>query len=174
MIQRLEKPESQLSGSSTQKSGREEDASRKRKDLEPPIRSTGSSGLEGGKTTNTVPYDQSKRPRLDNHHNLPPAGDTPRGKETRHPRSPPFRRPPLPSLSPPWRRNGPRYQDQYRERRHQDYYQGGRHQETDSYRPPPRVMRETTAEFEGMSIQQQNMSLLRQIKKVQDMVEKKN
>ncbi|KAG8669354.1 hypothetical protein FPOAC2_08678 [Fusarium poae] len=175
-VQRLEKPESQR---------REDDPLRKRKHLE-----TESSGLKGGNTANTVPYDQSKRPRLDNHHNLPPVADTTRQKDTRVARSPPFRRPPLPSQSPTWKRNGPpdyrndgyrssgghpphRYEDHYRGDRNQDYYRG-RYQDGDRYRPPPRAIRETTADFEGMSIQQQNMSLLRQIKQVKDMVEKKN
>jgi hypothetical protein len=35
-------------------------------------------------------------------------------------------------------------------------------------------MRETTVEFQGLTLQQQNMSLLRQIKEVQSLVEKKN
>ncbi|KPA37400.1 hypothetical protein FLAG1_09787 [Fusarium langsethiae] len=99
-----------------------------------------------------------------------------RGLERNH-KPPPS---PAEPLTPPWRRNEPpgyrnpggpphpppRYRDQYRE--------GRRYQEVDSYRPPPRAIRESTAEFEGMTIQQQNMSLLRQIKRVQEIVDKKN
>ncbi|RGP68850.1 hypothetical protein FSPOR_5056 [Fusarium sporotrichioides] len=167
------------------------DASKKRNHLDLPNRNTTSSSIP-----KAMSHDQAKRPCLDSRSGDSSFPADSRIGDTRDPRSLPFRRPAIPTqagtrygtiqneargpernhkpppspakpLTPPWRRNEPppRYRDQYRE---------GRYQEVDSYRPPPRAIRESTAEFEGMTIQQQNMSLLRQIKRVQEIVDKKN
>ncbi|RGP81522.1 hypothetical protein FLONG3_391 [Fusarium longipes] len=91
-------------------------------------------------------------------------------------------RSPVRPCSPAWTRSvGPGYRNdsdynsgRSRPPRYQDQNHESRHRGVDSYRPPPRATRETTVEFQGMTLQQQNMSLLRQIKEVQSMVEKKN
>ncbi|CZS84475.1 unnamed protein product [Fusarium graminearum] len=169
----------------------EGNSSKKRKDSDLPNRNTASSSnlkeSEYDNIPKTMLHDQAKRPRLDNRPgDVPTVADL--GLEGKSYGNNVTEWRGLQRVTPPWRRNAPtgyrsdgrrspershppRY-DQYRENRPQDHYRESRYQ--DSYRPPPRAMRETTADFEGMTIQQQNMSLLRQIKRVQDMVEKKN
>ncbi|KAK6702021.1 hypothetical protein SNK04_011925 [Fusarium graminearum] len=169
----------------------EGNSSKKRKDSDLPNRNTASSSnlkeSENDNIPKTMLHDQAKRPRLDNRPcDVPTVADL--GLEGKSYGNNVTEWRGLQRVTPPWRRNAPtgyrsdgrrspershppRY-DQYRENRPQDHYRESRYQ--DSYRPPPRAMRETTADFEGMTIQQQNMSLLRQIKRVQDMVEKKN
>ncbi|EKJ75325.1 hypothetical protein FPSE_04514 [Fusarium pseudograminearum CS3096] len=175
----------------------EGNSSKKRKDSDLPNRNTASSRKAESENENipkTMSHNEAKRPRLDGGPgDVPTAADLrlkgkSYGNNVTEWRGPQMHDKLPPPRSPPWRRNAPtgyrsdgrrspershppRY-DQYRENRPQDHYREGRYQ--DSYRPPPRAMRETTADFEGMTIQQQNMSLLRQIKRVQDMVEKKN
>ncbi|KAM0303936.1 hypothetical protein ACHAPM_003512 [Fusarium culmorum] len=164
----------------------EGNSSKKRKDSDLPNRNT-TSWIEN--IPKTMSHDQAKRPRLDNRPgDVPTAADLGlKGKSYGNDmggwRGPPLRLPSGRRNTPPeYCSNGQRsperphsrYQDQYRESRPQDHHREGRYQGVDTYRPPARAMRETTADFEGMTIQQQNMSLLRQIKRVQDMVEKKN